>query len=173
MGYLGEQLDLWLAAHHIGSLWYGIGKPDEPEWDGLDFVIMLAVHKVNDDAKFRQDLFRAKRKPLHEVWSGDGLGAAEIARFAPSACNSQPWFTENDGGALNVYRCRKPGRVGIMTPSAAAYYNRIDMGIYLCFLELCLCKNGVAFARTLCPDDGAGERTRVAVYHIAPKEGTI
>ena len=29
-GYIGEQLDLWLTARDIGSLWFGIGKPDEP-----------------------------------------------------------------------------------------------------------------------------------------------
>ena len=25
-GYLGQQLDLWLASKNIGSLWFGIGK---------------------------------------------------------------------------------------------------------------------------------------------------
>ena len=52
-GFLGEQLDLWLTAHRIGSLWYGIGKPDEPSYQGLDFVIMIAVHKVSDGTRFR------------------------------------------------------------------------------------------------------------------------
>ena len=35
---------------------------------------------------------------------GETLGVAEIARFAPSACNSQPWYVKNEGGALTVFR---------------------------------------------------------------------
>lgn len=166
-GYLGEQLDLWLTEHHIGSLWYGIGKPDEPAYDGLDYVIMFAVHKADDDSQYRKDMFKAKRKALPEVWSGESLGrTAEIARFAPSACNSQPWFAAYENGMLTVSRIRKSGKIGIMTPSAAKYYNRIDMGIYLLFLELCLEKEGYRFERTLFPDDGEAECAKTAEYRI-------
>ena len=90
VGYIGEQLDLWLVAHNIGSLWFGIGKPDEQTYNGLDFVIMIAVHKVNDASKFRKSMFKAKRKALDEIWVGDDFGIADITRFAPSACNTQP-----------------------------------------------------------------------------------
>ena len=166
-GFLGEQLDLWLVGHHIGSLWFGIGKPDEPVFDGLDYVIMIAVHKINDGTKFRRDMFKAKRKPLSETWSGDGLGIAELCRFAPSACNSQPWLVENSDGVLTVSRYRKPGRVGIMPEHAVSYFNRIDMGIYLCILEMCLEKKGVAFRRELFPDDGGSrELTKTAEYRL-------
>lgn len=54
-GFIGEQLDLWLVEHNIGSLWFGIGKPDEPTYNGLYYVIMIAVHKVNDEAKYRTE----------------------------------------------------------------------------------------------------------------------
>ena len=43
MGYIGEQLDLFLVKRDIGSLWFGIGKADEEEYDGLSYVIMIAV----------------------------------------------------------------------------------------------------------------------------------
>lgn len=166
-GYIGEQLDLWLVSHNIGSLWFGIGRPDEPSYDGLDFVIMIAIHKVSDDTRFRKDMFKAKRKPLEEVWSGDGLDIADITRFAPSACNTQPWYVENKDGVLTVFRYRKPGKRGIMPTSSVSYYNRIDIGIYLCILEVCLQKNGVCFERALFPDDGGeDEFTKVAVYKI-------
>ena len=166
-GDLGEQLDLWLVQHRIGSLWYGFGKPDEAAYCGMDFVIMMAIRKVSDSSKFRKELFRAKRRPLDECWSGDGLGTAEIARFAPSACNSQPWYVENRDDELTVYRRKKPGKVGLMSPAAACYFNRIDMGIYLCILELCLEKNGIAYTRTLSTDDGGDrELTKTAVYRI-------
>ena len=165
-GYLGEQLDLWLVQRNIGSLWYGLGKPDEPAFDGLDYVIMIAIHKVEDPAAFRKDMFKAARKPLPEIWTGDGLGVAEIARFAPSACNSQPWRVDCDDGVLAVNRYRSPGRVGLMSPASAFYFNRIDMGIFLCILEICLAEKGISAERHLFPDETDNEMNQVAEYRI-------
>ena len=169
-GYVGEQLDLWLVKHNIGSLWYGIGKPNEPTYNGMDFVIMIAIRKVSDEAKFRKDMFKAKRKPLDEVWSGDGLGIADIARFAPSACNTQPWYVENKNGELTVFRYKKPGKRGIMPADAVSYFNRIDIGIYLCILEICMEKNRIEYDRELFTDDGGdAELTKAAVYSLRDK----
>ena len=168
VGYIGEQLDLYLAEHNIGSLWFGIGKPDEPTFEGLDYVIMIAIHKVNDETKFRKDMFKAKRKPLEEVWIGDDLGVGDICRFAPSACNTQPWFVQNESGILTVSRYKKPGKRGIMPAAAVSYYNRIDMGIYLCFLEICLEKKGLSFQKELFVDDGGDrEFTITAKYTVS------
>lgn len=166
-GYLGEQLDLYLTQRGIGALWYGIGRPDGAQYDGLDYVIMLAVRRVSDEKCFRADMFKAKRKPLAETWSGDTLGVAEIARFSPSACNSQPWYAENEGGVLTVYRRAGRARVGIMPPAAARYFNRIDMGIYLCILEVCMEHAGIAYERTIFADDGGSEKlTENAEYRL-------
>ena len=170
-GYIGQQLDLWLVEHNIGSLWFGIGKPDVPAYDGMEYVIMIAVHKVSDDGKFRQDMFRAKRKPVEEIWSGDGLNVAGIARFAPSACNTQPWYVENKEGGLTVFRYKKPGKRGIMPIAAVSYYNRIDVGIFLCILEICLQKNGFEYERELFTDCGGNdELTKSAVYKLNTQE---
>ena len=168
MGYLGEQLDLYLVSRNIGTLWFGIGKPDEKSFNGLEYVIMIAIRKISDESLFRKDMFKAKRKPLEEIWLGDTLGVAEIARFAPSACNSQPWFTENKGDVLTVSRYKKPGKRGIMPVAAVAYYNRIDIGIYLCILEICLEEQGIAFERELFIDspETEAEYTKVAVYTL-------
>ncbi|MCQ2531051.1 MAG: nitroreductase [Lachnospiraceae bacterium] len=172
VGYIGEQLDLYLVENHIGSLWYGIGKPDEPVWDGMDFVIMFSIHKVTDDSKYRKDMNRAERKDLEEIWKGDDLGIANIARFAPSACNSQPWYVENNNGLLTIYRMRKPGKVGIMPAAKVAYFNGIDIGIYLCFLELCLNHEKIGFHRQLFIDPGdESEKTKVAEYCLSKKIG--
>ena len=166
-GYIGEQLDLWLVKHNIGSLWFGIGKPDEKTYENLDFVIMIAIRKVSDETKFRKDMFKSKRKPIDEVWSGDDPGVADIARFAPSACNTQPWYVKNQSGKVTVYRYKKPGKRGIMPASAVSYFNRIDMGIYLCILEICLYKNQIGFERELFVDNGGDdELTKNAVYNI-------
>ena len=34
-GYIGQQLDLYLVHHNIGTLWFGIGKPDIDTFEGL------------------------------------------------------------------------------------------------------------------------------------------
>ena len=163
-GYIGEQMDLYLVSQNIGTLWFGIGKPDEQTYDGLDYVIMIAIHKVSDESLYRKDMFKAKRKPLEEIWRGDTLGVAEIARFAPSACNSQPWFVKSDGNVLEVYRYKKPGKRGIMPAKAVAYYNRIDIGIFLCILEICMAKQGISVKRELFIDAEDNEYSLVARF---------
>lgn len=169
IGYIGEQLDLILASMNIGALWFGIGKTDVESDSGLDFVIMMAVGKL-EDGRFRKDMFKSKRKPLEEIWTGEQLDIANIVRFAPSACNTQPWIVENIAGKLNVYRYKKPGKRGIMPADRVAYYNRIDMGIFLLFLELCLKHEGISYERTLFPDAGDAEKTLTAVYRLNARE---
>ncbi len=163
-GYIGEQLDLYLVSRNIGTLWYGLGKPDEQIYEGLDYVIMFAVHKISDVSLFRKDMFKSKRKAVEEIWQGNTLGLAEIARFAPSACNSQPWFVTNSGNEILVNRYRKPGKVGLMSPKAAAYFNRIDIGIFLCILEICMAQQNIPAKRELFIDAEDKEYSPVARY---------
>ena len=148
IGYLGEQLDLYLVSKNIGTLWFGIGKPDEKQLDGLDFVIMIAIAKVDSPDKFRKDMYKSKRKELSEIWNGNYyLDIANIVRFAPSACNTQPWKVETTNKEIKVYRYRKEGKRGIMPKDRVIYYNQIDIGIFLCFLELCLEHNNINYKR--------------------------
>ena len=167
-GYIGQQLDLYLVHHNIGTLWFGIGKPDINSFEGLDYVIMIAIHKISDQSLYRKDMFKAKRKPLDQIWVGNTLGVAEIARFSPSACNSQPWFVKNENDILIVSRYKQPGKRGIMPVNAVSYYNRIDLGIFLCILELCLTHNDIRYERSLFLDDGADkEYIKSAEYRIS------
>ena len=124
---------------------------------------MIAIAKMPGD-KFRRDLFKSKRKPLDEIWLGDHLVTEDIARFAPSACNTQPWIVESGHGQLKVYRYKKEGKRGIMPADRVAYYNRIDFGIFLLFLEACMDHDHISFMRTLYSDTGDEEKTLVAVY---------
>ena len=150
IGYLGEQLDLYLVSKNIGTLWFGIGKPEEQQLDGLDFVIMIAIAKVDSPDKFRKDMYKSKRKELSEIWTGDSyLDIANIVRFAPSACNTQPWKVEATDKEIKVYRYRKEGKRGIMPKDKVIYYNQIDIGIFLCFLELCLEHNGFNYTKEI------------------------
>lgn len=93
IGYIGEQLDLYLVSKNIGTLWFDIGKPEEQQLDGLDFIIMIAIAKVDSETKFRKDMYKSKRTELSEIWNGDYyLDIANIVRFTPSSCNTQPWI---------------------------------------------------------------------------------
>lgn len=159
IGYIGEQLDLYLASLGIGALWFGIGKTDEGTHNGLDFVIMIAIAKMEDE-KFRKDMFRSKRKNLDDIWIGKHYRElGNIVRFAPSACNTQPWKVIATQHELSVFRYKKPGKRGMMPVDKVAYYNRIDVGIFLCFLELCLKQNGICFTRELFPDNAENTGT--------------
>ena len=168
IGYIGEQLDLYLVSKNIGTLWFGIGKVEEKQLDGLDFVIMIAIAKIADETKFRKDMYKSKRKELSEIWNGDYyLDIANIVRFTPSACNTQPWLVESSEKELKVYRYRKPGKRGIMPIEMVKYYNQIDIGIFLCFIELCLNKNNIKFERTLYIEENVdNEKNLTATYKI-------
>lgn len=132
IGYLGEQLELYLVSRNIGTLWFGIGKTEEASFEGLEFVIMIAISKIDNIKKFRKDMLKSKRKPIEEIWKGETIeGVTEIVRFAPSACNTQPWIVEHANGMVKVFRYKKYGKRGIMPVAEVSFYNRIDIGIFL------------------------------------------
>ena len=168
IGYLGEQLDLYLVSKNIGTLWFGIGKPDEIQLDGLDFVIMMLIAKVDSPTKFRKDMFKSKRKELSEIWFGEAyLDIANIVRFTPSACNTQPWKVDATERQIKVYRYRKDGKRGIMPKDKVIYYNQIDIGIFLCFLELCLEHHNIHYTKELFVEkDIENEINLVSTYQV-------
>ncbi len=165
IGYIGEQIELYLASENIGSLWFGIGKTEQKQLNGLDYVIMIAIASMPRE-KFRKDMFKAKRKPLAEVWKGEDLGVADIVRFTPSACNTQPWYTENEGNRLKVYRYKKTGKRGIMPADMVAYYNRIDIGIYLFLLEVCLKHQNIMYDRQLFDDETDDQEFSISAQYV-------
>ena len=150
IGYIGEQIDLYLTSKNIATLWFGIGRVKEKVVDDLHYVIMIAIAKANNADKFRKDMFKSKRKNPSEIWKGDKyLDIANIVRFAPSACNSQPWQVNEINNALEVYRYKKEGKRGIMPKALVDFYNQIDIGIFIYFLELCLNHESISYERTI------------------------
>ena len=156
IGYLGEQLDLYLVSKNIGTLWFGIGKTEEATFNGLHYVIMIAISKVDSADKFRKDMFKSKRKEIDDFWLGKTIeGVTDIVRFAPSACNTQPWLVEYDSDIIKIYRYKKAGKRGIMPADKVSFYNQIDIGIFLCFLELCMQKECIRYEKSLYVDSGS------------------
>ena len=167
IGYIGEQIDLFLTSINIGALWFGIGKPKETKVNGLEYIIMIAFKRMPEKS-FRKDMFKSKRKPIEEIWSGEQMDIANIVRFTPSACNTQSWFVENNEDMLSIYRYKKPGKRGIMPVDKVMFYNRIDIGIFLCILETCLKEKDISYQRELFPDlsDSEVEKTLFAKYKM-------
>ena len=167
IGYIGEQIDLFLTSINIGALWFGIGKPKETKVNGLEYIIMIAFKRMPEKS-FRKDMFKSKRKPIEEIWSGEQMDIANIVRFTPSACNTQPWYVENNEGMLSIYRYKKPGKRGIMPVDKVMFYNRIDIGIFLYILEMCLKEKGISYQRELFTDLGNSEveKTLSAKYKM-------
>ena len=124
--------------------------------------------KINDENKFRKDMFKSKRKEANEIWSGEHIqGLTDIVRFAPSACNTQPWFIEHENSILRVYRYKIPGKRGIMPANQVTFYNRIDIGIFLCFLDLCLQHEKIQYKVEYTTDNGLGDEKKLnAVYKM-------
>ena len=129
---------------------------------------MLAIAKVDSEDKFRKDMYKSKRKEISEIWTGDNfLDIANIVRFAPSACNTQPWNVEATNKEIKVYRYRKEGKRGIMPKDRVIYYNQIDIGIFLCFLELCLEYNNINYKKEIFIEENhEKEMNLIAVYQI-------
>jgi hypothetical protein len=169
IGYIGEQLDLWLASRNIGTCWYGMGKTIEQSYMGLEFAIMLAIEKA-DVSEFRKDMFKSKRKDLIEIWEGDKYrNVSNIARYAPSACNTQPWYVKEIENRVDIYRYKKEGKRGMMPISEVTYYNRIDIGIFILFIDICFEHEGIKAKKTVYDDfdcDNEKEMTLNASYEI-------
>lgn len=163
-GYMFEQLDLYLASKNIGVCWYGMGETDEAPHDNLKFVIMLALGK-GLDSEFRKDYTKAKRKETKEIWTGDlSLEIADVVKYAPSACNTQPWRVVSENSTLNVYRTTEVK--SMMPKDKVPFYNSIDMGIFLYFLELALSHNEIFFQRTLISKNNDSNLVLIATYKL-------
>lgn len=146
-GYMMEQMDLFLTANNIGVCWYALAKTEKIQADGLDYIIMLAFGKSRKQ-DFRKDVSEFKRKNKEEIWVGDFYpDVIEAVRLAPSACNTQPWRIFSDMNSIKV--CRMTKIKSFIPASKLPFYNSIDMGICLCFLEIAMIHKGVEFGREL------------------------
>lgn len=165
IGYMFEQLDLYLASKDIGICWYGMGKTQESEYKNLKFVIMMALGK-SEAKDFRKDYKKCRRKDINEIWTGvAGLNdIAEIVKYAPSACNTQPWRVACEKDKLKIYRTTNIK--SIMPKDKVPFYNSIDMGIFLYFLELTFIYNNISFERYLAKEEEKSDLILVATYNL-------
>lgn len=162
IGYMFEQLDLYLASKNIGVCWYGMGKVNEPQYENLKYVIMMTLGK-GLESEFRKNYKKSKRKETRDIWKGDlGYEIADFVKYAPSACNIQPWRVVCENYILKIYRTTEVK--SIIPKEKVPFYNSIDMGIFLYFLELTLSHNEFSFQRTLSPENNDSNLISIATY---------
>ena len=132
VGFMFQQMELYLQTLGLGVCWLGMGKPNHKVAEaapGMDFVILLTVGYPADP--FRSSPEEFNREPMENISDREDP-RLEPARLAPSSCNSQPWYFTHDGEQIHVFWDQH----GLIKRAVLAYFNPIDMGIALAHLYL-------------------------------------
>ncbi len=132
VGFMLQQVDLFLSANGLGSCWVGTAQPKKEivKESELEYVIALAFGNPTENL-YRESALEFKRKTIEEIKDTNERDKfIESARLAPSAVNSQPWFFKIDNNKIHAY-CVKSNFV-----KAIIYrrMNQIDIGIGICHL---------------------------------------
>lgn len=133
VGFMFQQMDLYLQSLGLGVCWLGMGRPREGAEDlvpGLEYVIALTIGYPEGDMT-RKELSEFNRVTLAEISDREDE-KLEPARLAPSSCNSQPWHFVHTEDAIRLYWDQK----GLAVRAQFVYFNPIDIGICLAHLYL-------------------------------------
>lgn len=120
IGFIFQQLCLYLQSIGIGSCWVGMASPKKKS---SDFVISIAFGKSNDLTRPRN---KFKRKSLSEISDAEDEMLIP-AQFAPSSINSQPWYFKHSDNGFDVYKAKQ----NIIKRQFMKKWNSIDVGIAL------------------------------------------
>jgi nitroreductase len=132
VGFMLQQMDLFLSANGIGSGWQGIPRLRKEILNSskLEFIILLAFGRP-EERLHRESVSEFKRKPFGEISNIKGADELlEPSRLAPSAMNSQPWFFTGDATTIHVYRTKS----NFITSFMFEKMSKISMGIAICHL---------------------------------------
>lgn len=128
IGFIFQQIDLYLQYLGLGSCWLGMGKLDSSIKgsikDNLKFVIMLAFGYPKEELYRKMNDF--KRLPLSKISDFED-GRLEPAQLAPSSVNSQPWYFVHDNDLIHTYLVKH----SLLSKMALGEMNQIDVGIAL------------------------------------------
>lgn len=138
-GFMLQQISLFLSSKGIGNCWLGMAKANEPAYEGMEFICMLAFGLPAEEPH-RANIQEFDRKPLDGISDGEDV-RIEAARLAPSAVNGQPWYYVCDKGEILVYR----QKLNIVKAQIFERLNQIDMGIGLCHIMVASKANGMPF----------------------------
>ncbi len=129
IGFMFQQLDLFLQSIGLGCCWLGIGKvaknaPCREKFPGMKYVIMLSFGYPKGKT-LRSGAEDFRRRTLEEI-SDIADPRLEAARLAPSSVNSQPWYFVHQGDVIHTF-CSFSGTIR----KVPKYMNLIDIGIAL------------------------------------------
>jgi len=127
IGFLFQQMDLYLQTLGLGVCWLGMGRMDPRTAgavEGMRFVIMLAFGHPKGD-QLRHDLKSFRRKPMEQITDRPDP-RLEPARLAPSAVNSQPWYFTHEGDTIHVWCSKKGSRLDAGIALAHLYVSSAD-----------------------------------------------
>ena len=131
VGYILEQLVIYLTQKGIGTCWLGKSVPtvEIEDKESLDFVIMIAFG-IADQPIYRESITEFKRKSISEISNlTESSEIIEAIHLSPSAMNRQLWYfdfiSENK---IIVYRKKDVKLIERMS--------QIDIGIALSHLYM-------------------------------------
>ena len=125
VGFLFQQMDLYLQSLGLGSCWMGLGKLRQDPVEDLEFVILLAFGWP-DEVPPRTHISQFHRRSPSEIADREDA-KLEPARLAPSSTNSQPWYFTHEGDKYHAFQAT----AGLLKHKMLGKMNRIDMGIAL------------------------------------------
>lgn len=141
IGFIGQQISLYLHTLGIGSCWWGMKKVKKEYRlvNGLNFIINMVVGYPKKDVKriYPNDF---KRKDLNQIVLGnvDNDELIEVVRIAPSAINRQPWLIKRENNTYYFYLNNKIGLIDKLIKDM----RKIDIGICLAhFIVKCKALN--------------------------------
>ncbi|MBQ3432060.1 MAG: hypothetical protein IJG23_04675 [Clostridia bacterium] len=140
VGYMAEQLVIWLTENGIGSCYCGMGRPAGGSDISDEYCITLALGFPSETEPFRTEESQFKRKELGDYLLGNKENDflepfLRCARLAPSAINGQPVFFEAAGNTIHVYRKKS-------VLAKMEQMQRIDTGIALSHIFMYAAEHG-------------------------------
>ncbi len=134
VGFMLQQMDLYLSSTGLGSCWLGIPQPTKEvtESSNLEFIILMSFGNSKEKL-YRSSVSEFKRQAISDIT--DIKGEEEVlepVRLAPSAVNLQNWYFTGDENTVHAYSSKPNFLRNIVGGS----YFPVNMGIALCHLEL-------------------------------------
>jgi len=127
IGFIGQQMDLFLSASGLGACWLGASKPTDKEESALPYIICIAFGNPSEQLYREQSEF--KRKSLADISEGED-DRLEAARLAPSGVNAQNWYFIAESGKIHCYRKKPNPLLGLILGRMGS----IDLGIAICHI---------------------------------------
>jgi len=129
VGFMLQQMDLYLSSIGLGSCWLGMAQPKQKTPSEEEFVIALEFGNPLESPY--RELADFKRKPLDKI-SNIADNRLEVIRLAPSAMNLQKYYFLTKDNTIHAY-CTKAGK---LTIKRMAKMREIDLGIAIAHLYI-------------------------------------